>query len=138
MGLRKMQEAKQMQLFEQGAASAPKVYDGPAPTSDEFGAALLFGSRMAVQKRWYGPPPRGMDKEDLASEVAMKAIPRVSKWRAGGPKTLNEHAYISCCNVILDMVKSRTREQRRRDPDDVDLMNMDSTVSLTSLLGLYA
>jgi hypothetical protein len=74
-----------------------------APTREEIEAALVWAAKMAVAKRHRGCPPHGMSYDDLRQEVMSRTMKRLTNFRHGGKKTLQEFSYVSSCWALIDI-----------------------------------
>ena len=101
--MRDVIDGKQLKLFNTGEPKRAR------PSQDEIGAALQEAAKIAVAKRHRGRPPRGMTFEELRQEVRLGALPRVSKFMHGGPKTLFEFTYLSCCHALCEIQREHMR-----------------------------
>lgn len=76
-----------------------------APSESEILAAASSAARINLWKHYRGRPPRGWDWEDLEQEIVMRTFHRMRNFRHGGPKTIDEYAYVSAYHALIDICR---------------------------------
>jgi len=104
---------------------------GLAPGENELGLAVLAGARLAIQKRYIGTPPRGMDTDDLISLIIPGTLRRCERWRSGGPKKLHEYAYLSGCHELTELMRKRAKASLLEE--NLDVLDAPNVISLEQL-----
>ena len=97
----------------------------PPKKLEELGEAMLWACKLAVAKRWYGPPPAGMSWDDLRQEVLVRVLPRAQRWKPG-KQPLEKYCYVLCSFTLRDIAKKAKLEARngvRFDSEAVDNSN---------------
>jgi len=76
----------------------------PRALRDQMVAAALVAAERIVLKKYFGAPS---NTDDIASEVAFAALPRIYKWRPGGNKSLAQYAFGCCGYALIDLMRER-------------------------------
>ena len=104
------------------------------PFEDEFGRAVLRGAGLAVSKHFIGAYPPGMDRDALVSLIMELALARCRKWRAGGPKSLEDFCYMSCKYSLISWARDR-RDHARNPHAKMDVLDLVNTIPLEDAPG---
>ncbi|GMV82128.1 MAG: hypothetical protein AMXMBFR7_33120 [Planctomycetota bacterium] len=87
------------------------------PTDDEVEKAVKWAVRLAINKRWRGLPPIGMEWEDLYQAVTLGAWRRIQKFRHGGKIKLRDFAYMAACYELTDLGRANVRRSKDRESE---------------------
>ena len=96
------------------AGNRPVFPDSPdAPSSAELGRVLVKAAQIVVGKKYRGKPPFGMTLGDVRQEIAVRAFPRIARWRPG-KVPLKDFAYLSCYHALFDWLRSLSVPSRHK------------------------
>ena len=85
------------------------------PNPDDVAHAVDRSARIVIARFHRGIAPREVDFDFTAlhSEIQLGALKRLRMFRYGGPKTLNEYAYLAAYQSLRDFQRAVMRRMKR-------------------------
>ena len=76
-----------------------------AEEKEAAGRLLLSCAKRVVDRRYLGKLPPGYAREDVVSEIVVRAWRRVQKWRPGGKIPQRVYFCVCCRFAMLDFIR---------------------------------